>query len=158
VRALHEDPGLAGWTGPYVQTTGRDLRTGGNAVELDGWSFPYALTRSGPSVLELTSPGADGVVGHLDDHTVRVDVTRIRRAVTLERLATINQAITLYNADFHTSDPLPGSWPLVLSKLVARGFLPAAAPFENDGWDRPFVPDPPARLPVVRVASAALAR
>ena len=47
---------------------------------------------------------------------------------------------------------------IALAKLVTRGFLPEASAFERDGWGDPFVPDPAAASPVVRVTSPTLAR
>ena len=156
--ALTTDPDLAGWTGPYIGTIGRDLRTGRHSAEVDGWSFPYRLKLESASILSITSPGPDGQLGAFDDYSTRVDVTPVRRARTLELLGNINRAIEQYNQTFLTSDPLPAEYALLLQKLVTRGFLPAAEPWAVDGWGAPFEPSPAGATPVVRVASETIAR
>ncbi len=155
---LLRDPGTAGWAGPYVQATGRDPRTGKHGIEVDGWSFDYVLSTRGASVLEITSPGADGVLEELDDHSVTLDVTRIRRERTLEQLAILNGAVAGYNRAWMGSDDLAPPYSAVLSKLVTKGFLPATAPFSDDGWGDAFVCDPRVGVPVVRVNSRSLMR
>lgn len=158
VADLEVDPGVRGWTGPYVRVVGRDGRTGRSSIEMDGWSFPYAVERLGDSRLALVSPGPDGLVGEGEDLRLVVDVTADRRAVTLERLATLNQAIRLYNATWMTTEPLPAGFAAVHARLVERGLLPRGAGTVVDGWGDAFVPDPPAATPVVRVTSRHLAR
>jgi hypothetical protein len=150
---LWRDPGHRGWAGPYLRVFGTDPRTGREDAEVDGWAFEYVLTRHGDSVLEITSPGADGRVGELDDWSVTVDVTSLRRERTLERLAILNDAIRSYNRAYLGSDDLSPPFPGVLSRLVARGYLPSAEPFRTDGWGDDFECDPPAGVPVVRVRS-----
>jgi len=155
---LTTDPGLTGWTGPYVGAIGKDLRTGRHSAEVDGWSFPYRIEHESASVLTITSPGSDGQLDAFDDFSTRVDVTSVRRARTLELLRNINGAIEQYNQAYLASDPLPADYSLLLQKLVTRGFLPAAEPWAVDGWGARFVPSPADATPVVRVASATMSR
>ena len=69
----------------------------------------------------------------------------------------INAAILAYNKVYIGSDPLLPSWPSILSKLVAKGFLPSGtSTYDTDGWNTPYVPDPQGVSPVVRVTSSNL--
>ncbi|MFT5285840.1 MAG: prepilin-type N-terminal cleavage/methylation domain-containing protein [Planctomycetota bacterium] len=155
---LLADSGLSGWTGPYLQTTGKDLRTGLDSAEVDGWSHRYELNQVGDSVLQLTSPGPDGVVGELEDYSIRLDITGQRRRRTIETLAILNAAVGRYNSNAVGSDPLPLQFDALLRRLVTSGFLPEVKGFEVDGWGVRFVADPPHALPVVRLASRNMKR
>ncbi len=152
---LNVDPGVTGWAGPYVVDAGIDTISDAPQYTVDGWSQPYELAPTASS-LTLTSGGSDRVTGNDDDLTWTVEVTPIRREFTLERLRTINQAITLYNASYQGTDPLPADIDLVLTSLVARGFLPSATGYREDGWGVPFEECPAGIAPVVRLISTTL--
>ena len=150
------DPGDAGWSGPYLPGVVTDQITGLTGYQVDAWSRPYQLQANG-DVLTLTSMGEDATAGTPVDLEIDLSVAWIRREITLERLETINQSITQYNGQYLATDPLPADWPQALGKLVNRGFLPAAAGYDVDGWEAAFVEVPQGRLPVVKVESANLA-
>ena len=150
---LMADPGVTGWTGPYVATQADASFHGMTDYDLDAWGRPYAFTRLDASRLELASAGQDGQLGTSSDLTVVLDVTPIRRELTLEQLATINQAITQYNRERLPDRPLSTSYASIVSSLVQAGLLPSAVPYRTDAWGDTFVPSPPGRSPVVRVDS-----
>ncbi len=158
VRALTHSSGLTGWTGPYLGAIGKDLRTGVDSAEVDGWSFAYRVELEGESAVVITSPGVDGKFDFLEDFSVRVDVTSVRREKTLRLLKTLNMAVDQYNEGYLLTDPLPANFDELLGKLVTRGLLPAKAPWAKDGWGTPFVVTPADALPVVRVGSATMLR
>jgi hypothetical protein len=64
--------------------------------------------------------------------------------------------VALYNAQYMATNPLPLNWRTALAQLVARRFLPTAAPYQQDGWNQAYVPDPAGRLPVVKITSVNL--
>ena len=146
------DPSVAGWSGPYLGGITTDVISGSTSFEVDGWSRVYSVQVSG-DVWTATSAGRDASLGTADDIDVVLNVSYIRRRVTLERLATINSAITRYNSAFAASDPLPVGWSGAFAKLTSRGFLPASSAYQLDGWGDSFVEDPSGATPVVRANS-----
>ncbi len=152
---LVSDPGLAGWTGPYIGSSAVDKISGQPAHAVDAWSQPYQITIAGDTY-RIVSSGADGQAGSTDDLRLDLSVTYIRRQVTLDELVIINQAVTLYNAQYLVSSPLPTNWNQALSRLVATGFLPTAGVYRRDGWNRAYVADPAGRMPVVKITSVNL--
>jgi len=147
----------SGWTGPYY-TPGLALYGGQGAPDMkDEWGEDYLFQQTPPSKLVIRSRGPDLVLNTGDDLTVTADVTFIRRQVTLDELSVINAAILAYNKVYIGSDPLLPSWPSILSKLRAKGFLPSGTTtYDRDGWNTPYVPDPLGVSPVVRVTSGNL--
>jgi len=152
VSRMEQNPGVSGWAGPYLQAYSLDERSGLSQYAVDAWSQPYTLSASG-SLLTITSPGLGGALGDGNDLSITLDVTPIRRDRTLKTLEIVNRAIGLYNESWLATDPLPTSTSTLLGKLVTRGYLPSAAPFQDDGWGDELVADPPARTPVVRLGS-----
>ncbi len=159
---LLEDPGTPGWTGPYVEVTGRDAEGRSDAL-LDGWSRPYVLMRDTESRVRIASRALDGMLpssekeneelhGDRGELEVVLDVTPIRRARTLETLRILNAALERYHAE-HPSQPLPADPAAILARLVSADYLPASEPWSRDGWGEPFVCDPPKATPVVRLTS-----
>lgn len=142
--ALMLDPGVAGWSGPYLTGGIQTAGAAANEFDLDGWQVPYQLTIAG-DLWTLRSAGADRAQGTNDDIVMAVDVTRERRQLTTDRLEVINQAIRLYNDDWlsppppQAPDPLSSSWPSALGQLVTRGYLPNATEYATDGWGDDFV-------------------
>ena len=155
---LQQDPGVVGWSGPYLSGAVQTAGAAAGEFDLDGWQVAYRLVRSG-DLWTLTSAGPDRTQGSADDLALTVDVTRERRQVTTDRLRIINQAILLYNDDWlsppspQVPDPLSSSWPAALSQLVSRGYLPNASEFATDGWGDDFL-RVGASGPVVAVRSA----
>lgn len=149
------DPGVAGWTGPYVGGVTTDQISGTTSFEVDGWSRAYTVAVNGDQ-WTCTSSAGDATLGTADDLAVVLDVTGIRRRVSLERLAVINVAITRYNADWGSTEPLPADYASIFSRLVARSYLPNVSTYQLDGWGNAFTADPPATLPVVRATSGNL--
>lgn len=131
------DPGAAGWSGPYVALSSLDVRTALPDLGLDGWSRPYDWSTAA-SLVTITSPGADGVLGTGDERSATVDASALLFDRTGRQLRTVNQAIATYNALYGGSTPLPSDLAGVLSTLVLNGLLPSAAPFQDDGWGDPF--------------------
>lgn len=152
---LESDPGVTGWTGPYLHAFGNDRISGLSRSAVDAWSHAYRL-ESTTSTLTITSAGRSGAMDDGDDISVTIDVTSVRREDSLRTIEIVDRAIQLYNASWLTTDPLPADYSALLDKLVARGYLPAAAPFELDGWGDAFVPDPAGLTPVVQVTSTHL--
>ena len=107
-------------------------------------------------MLDLRSAADDGTFDDADDIVYTVDVTPVRRESTLDQLATVNQAIRLYNAQYLPGAPLSTKYATLLQTLVSKGFLPASAPYASDGWGKAFVPDPAGKSPVVAVTSVNL--
>ena len=152
---LAVDPGDDGWTGPYLVGTFDDHVTGLAGYGLDAWSRAYRLDVAG-DVWTLTSDGPDGKKATDDDLVLELDATRLRRAETLDRLATINQAILAYNGEHHEDAPLPTGIAGIRSSLVTRGFLPDHGRYGVDAWGDDLVEDPVGGTPVVRVTSVHL--
>lgn len=146
------DPGVTGWAGPYLQAFSIDSTSGLSQYAVDAWSAPYQLAAT-TSSLTITSSGLGKVMGDANDLSVTVDVTPVRREETLNQLRKINLAIDSYNATYLVSDPLPSNYSSLLSKLVAKGYLPSTRPFETDAWGSPFQADPAGAMPVVQVRS-----
>lgn len=155
-RDLMIDPGSTGWSGPYVLLDNLQPVHGQPSGESDAWGNTYALSALGSSTIQLSSAGSDETHGTSDDLTLIVDVTVVRREVTLDELRTVNQAILLYNADHLPDTPLSTTFATLLSTLVATGYLPSSTRYETDGWSSVYVPDPPGLSPVVRVTSTNL--
>jgi prepilin-type N-terminal cleavage/methylation domain-containing protein len=149
---MEQNPSVAGWTGPYLIAFSIDRNSGLSQYAVDAWSQPYRFSANG-SQLTITSPGKGGSFGDGNDLDVTIDVTPIRREITLEKQRIVNQAIQHYNAAWLADDPLPASYASLLSKLVAKGYLPATEPFSKDGWGAAFVADPQALSPVVKIKS-----
>jgi len=149
---LGTDPGVAGWSGPYVGSLGLDTKSGLNAHEVDGWSRAYRFRIAG-SVLTIDSAGPDAVFGNGDDLLVSADAALVWRERTLLTLKVLNQAVLNYNAAFQATDPLPANWSQALSRLVLRGYLPSTSGFENDAFGSPFVGVPAGFAPLVQVGS-----
>ena len=152
---MEQNPIVAGWTGPYLQAFSIDQNSGLSQYSVDAWSQAYQLAIAG-SVLTITSPGQGGSFGDGNDLAITVDVTPIRREMTLDTMKIVNQAIQLYNATWLASDPLPANYTTILTKLVSRGYLPSSAGFAVDGWGAPLVPAPLGLSPVVQISSANL--
>ncbi|MEW6071878.1 MAG: prepilin-type N-terminal cleavage/methylation domain-containing protein [Planctomycetota bacterium] len=150
---LHVNPGVAGWSGPYMLTAASDPITGISDSAVDAWARPFQLTAVGTSGLLIESAGVEGAFGDDTDIEVLLDVTPIRREVTLDELETINQAITLYNGVYLPDTPLSTSYDQILSRLVVTGFLPAGNDLSTDGWGDAYVPVPAGVVPVVEVGS-----
>jgi prepilin-type N-terminal cleavage/methylation domain-containing protein len=143
---------VPGWAGPYLLSSSVDPISKLDAWEVDAWSRSYKISRSG-DVLTIASAGDDAIFGSTDDLSIELDVTWIRRDVTLEFLRVINQAIVIYNGQYQMTAPLPANYAGVYSTLVNKGLLPASSGYQADAWGDPFVEDPIGRTPVVRVQS-----
>jgi len=152
---LIDNAPLSGWTGPYLAGTFADPHTGSVGYDLDQWGTAYRITRQG-DVWRITSDGPDRKKNTSDDFELEIDVTHLRRAETLDRLKTLNQAISAYNVLYLLSDPLPTSTNGVLAALVASGLLPDDARYAVDAWGDAFVTDPVGQTPVVRMNSTHL--
>jgi prepilin-type N-terminal cleavage/methylation domain-containing protein len=145
--------GVANWAGPYLTSAGKDKTSGASSTLVDGWGQAYTLKASGTSIVVLRSAGTDKKQNTADDITLSVDVTPVRRELTLERLRTINQAVRAYNAQFLTSAPLSPTWQSAFATLVATGYLPNDPKLSTDGWGSVYTASPVGATPVVRFAS-----
>lgn len=155
LRELLLDPGTAsaaGWSGPYLSGVVADQITGLTGYEVDAWSRTFRV-QSSQSRLVIQSRGEDNAWGTEDDISIELDVTPIRRELTLERIRIVNNAIQLYNQLYQATQPLPANYPIVYQTLVATGLLPMDDDFLYDGWGSAFVESPPGQSPVVRVSS-----
>lgn len=153
---LERNPGRAdsvGWAGPYVSGAIPASSTKPGYM-VDGWSRDYRVVRN--SRLVLTSAGDDGTFGDANDIAITIDFTPVRREKTLEKLATINQAITFYNAAYQTTSPLPANYSTALNRLVATRFLPDRASYLRDAWGSTFTADPPGVAPMVKARSVSI--
>lgn len=153
---LERDPNRTdskGWAGPYVEGALAASPTQ-SGYQVDGWSRAYQAVRN--TKFTLTSAGDDATFGTSDDLAVVVDFTNVRREKTLEKLKTINQAITLYNATWQQSAPLNKNYSTALNQLVARGYLPDRATFLSDAWGRRFTGDPVNKAPMVKARSPSI--
>lgn len=152
---LFVDPSVSGWAGPYLTDASIDVKSGVNRYTVDGWSLPYTVSVSGP-VFTMVSAGVDRTAGNADDLSLSFDTTPLVRERTRAQLETVNQAITLYNATWMASDPLPADYAALLNQLVLRGYLPSSAAYLVDGWGDAFEPCPAGVTPVVQVISTHL--
>ena len=152
---LIENAALDGWTGPYLAGTFADPHTGSVGYDLDQWGSAYRIRRQG-DVWRVISRGPDRKKNTSDDLELEVDVTHLRRAETLDRLKTLNQAISAYNALYLATAPLPASTSGVLAALVSAGLLPDSERYAVDAWGNAFVTDPVGLSPVVRMNSTHL--
>jgi general secretion pathway protein G len=153
---LERDPRRAdsvGWAGPYVAGAipASSTKTG---YVVDGWSRDYRVVRN--TQLVITSAGDDGTFGDTNDIAITVDFTPVRREKTLEKLATINQAIMFYNAAYRTTSPLSANYSTALNRLVATGFLPNRTSYLSDAWGATFTADPIGVAPMVKARSPSI--
>ncbi len=144
----------AGWAGPYLTGTIDDRRTGLSGYRVDPWSNDYDWDVSG-DVLTLTSSGSDGSMGTSRDIELEIDVTAIRRELTIRQLDQLRIVINAYNGLYLATDPLPADWATIVSKLTSAGLLPSSSGLTADAWGDDFVPDPLV-APVLNVTSANL--
>ena len=144
--------GTSGWSGPYLPGVVTDSITGLTGYQVDAWSRAYTTGVSG-DVLTITSMAEDAKKATSDDLSIQLDVTPIRREMTVDRLETINQAVTLYNGTWHKSAPLSTSWTSAYAQLVAKGYLPSSLDYQVDAWGDAYHPDPKGIAPVVKVTS-----
>lgn len=151
VAALLTNPGTTGWAGPYLAGTVRDTISGLAGYEVDAWSRAYVITAG--TTWTVASRGPDGITGNADDVSLTVDFTPVKRELTLDRLRTINNAITLYNQAYGATSPLPANYTTILDRLVTNGYLPTRTGYSADAWGSAYVPDPTGATPVVRVTS-----
>lgn len=149
------DPGVDGWSGPYLPGVLTDEITQLPGYLVDAWSRAYELSSSG-DVLTVRSSGEDNLAGSSQDIAVSIDITPIRREETLVRLQIINQAIRSYNAVHFDTAPLATSWGTAFSQLVSSGYLPNSIDYQQDAWRDTFSADPPGQAPVVRAGSVNL--
>jgi general secretion pathway protein G len=152
IGSLLVNPGVTGWSGPYIVADGQDPLAKTSEASVDGWSKPYRIVQVSASVQRIESSGGYAAFG-ANSIAITVDVTAVRREKTLDELRTINQAITLYNAQYQASAPLAANYAAIVSALVGRGFLPSSTAWATDGWGSAYVADPANRTPVVRVTS-----
>ncbi|MBI5361977.1 MAG: prepilin-type N-terminal cleavage/methylation domain-containing protein [Planctomycetes bacterium] len=151
VAALLANPGVTGWAGPYLAGTVRDTISGLAGYEVDAWSRAYVVTAG--TTWTVASRGPDGITGNADDVSLLVDFTPVKRELTLDRLRTINNAITLYNQAYGATSPLSTSYTTLLDRLVTTAYLPTRTGYTADAWGSAFTPDPSGATPVVRVTS-----
>jgi general secretion pathway protein G len=145
VMDLVVDDGSTGWSGPYLSGNIQDAGAASTDFEADSWQNPYRLT-IGASTWLLESRGRDRAWGGGDDLSVLVDVSNVRRRLTEERLAVINQAVINYNTYWLVVDAMTGrpvqladDWPSARTRLIATGFLSNAADYQTDAWGSAFV-------------------
>ncbi len=150
---------LPGWTGPYLTGILDDRRTGLSGYRVDPWSRDYNWSVSGDQ-LTLASAGTDGTLATSDDIELVIDVTLIRRRVTLDRIERLQIVINQYNAVYLTADPLtsqplPADFAQILTALTTAGLIPTSSGLDVDGWGNAFVPSPLVS-PVLSVTSSSL--
>ena len=151
VGAFLSDPGDTGWAGPYLAGSVRDTITGLTGYEVDAWSRAYVVTAA--TTWTIASRGPDGISGNADDVSLVVDFSPVKRELTLDRLRTLNTAITLYNQAYGVTSPLPANLTTILDRLVTNGYLPTRTGYTTDAWGAAYTPDPVGATPVVRVTS-----
>lgn len=142
-----------GWAGPYL-TGALSTSSSKSGFALDAWSRDYRVVSA--TTFVVTSAGDDGTFGGADDIGVTVNFTAVRRTKTLAKLATINQAVTLYNAVYQSSAPLPANYSNALTLLVQRGFLPDKPTYLKDAWGATFVANPKNKAPLVAAQSTSI--
>ncbi len=153
VTDLLVDPGVTGWSGPYLPGVVADQLTGKVGYQVDAWSRDYRFVIAG-DVLSIESMGEDATWGTSADVTLDLDVTPLRREETFDRLEIINAAVQRYNAEKGVGDPaLPANWAAAFAILLGQGYLPNDSRYQVDAWGTAFVEDPVGALPVVRVKS-----
>ena len=108
--------GIPGWVGPYINPPLASSGSTLSSISKDAWNHDYRLTFEGSSYLEIRSPALDGTFDTDDDIAVEVEVTFIRRRITLEELEIINTAIRAYNEAYLAEDPLRPDWSLAETK------------------------------------------
>ena len=140
---LTVDSGAAGWSGPYLSGGVAEIASAVDFDE-DAWGVTYRRQQNG-DVWTLTSAGPDRSMGTADDIILDVDVSKVRRTLTVDRMAVINLAIRLYNEDWLSpptpavADPLSDTWSAAYSQLVGRGYLSNSAQYRTDGWGDDFI-------------------
>lgn len=145
---------VSGWAGPYLAGTTDDPWSGRSGYQVDGYGEVYDFASSGVQ-LTITSAGPDRSASTGDDIALVIDATPVLRRRTLDRMSTVNVAITQYNAVYLSTEPLPATWSAAYAQLVSRGYLPLGGPEEEDAFGAAFVGDPSAS-PLVRVTSSNL--
>ena len=145
--SLVVDPRVPGWAGPYVSPGAQGPR----GHRQDAWGNDYEVVRDGESRLALVSSG-DQEQKLDDDIVFWIDVTPIRRRITLERLGLVNGMIERFSRERSRIAP-PGSVGALIELLWSQGYLPREERFVRDAWGGRFVADPPGLFPIVRVTS-----
>jgi len=142
---LLADNSVVGWAGPYLSGGVVDAGAGANDFEADAWRNAYRLTIAGDT-WTLESRGANRAWGGADDLSVVVDVSSVRRRLSGERLAVINQAVLNYNAYWLVNDAgsgrpvaLSDTWSAARTRLIATGYLSNASAYASDAWGSAFV-------------------
>jgi general secretion pathway protein G len=143
---------VPGWSGPYLSGTVDDPWSAQSGYVVDGFGNDYRLAAAGLA-LTLSSDGPDRTAGNADDIDLVVNVTPILRGLTLAELDVINTAIVQYNATFVSTNPLPANWPVALSMLESRGYLPTGSGYGADEWGAAYVEVPTGTTPVTEVTS-----
>lgn len=151
---LETASGADGWDGPYLTAAASDVE-GAADFASDAWSRAYRLKSAG-DVLTITSAGPDGALDTPDDLRIQADFTPLRREETLDELAEIRRALTLYNGLRGADRPLPGSWSAALTRLVDAGLLTDHDTYATDAWGNPYVAEPDGVAPLVRVVSTSV--
>ncbi|KAA3606726.1 MAG: type II secretion system protein [Planctomycetota bacterium] len=149
--------GISGWSGPYLTGDVASASQTSTGFEVDAWRRPYRLSQSGDQLVIL-SDGPDAVRSNGDDLRVTVDVTWIRRELTLERLEILNDAVLRYNSIYGKDQPLTPGFSRIFTVLVTRKILPNSSELQEDAWGDAFVEDPLGRSPVVKLTSVHLGR
>lgn len=137
--ALVQDPGAPAWSGPYLSEASLDASGARPLALFDGWQHAFAPRSEGESLVRWSSAGRDGVSGTSDDPELAVELTSVRRELTLLQLDALNRSVARWRAA-HPATPLSGSLAAALATLVAAGYLPSAADFQSDAWGSALVP------------------
>jgi general secretion pathway protein G len=150
---------VPGWTGPYLRALAAGNVGPTAALDKDGWGNTYLVETEGVSALVITSQGPDGAGdgdGDDDDDdnlAVSVDVTPVRRRITLDEITVLNNAITQWNADNLPGTPLQTSLTGMLADLASGGYLPTdTTEWQLDAWGSAYVPSPSGG-PIMKVLS-----
>ncbi|MBI4880156.1 MAG: prepilin-type N-terminal cleavage/methylation domain-containing protein [Planctomycetes bacterium] len=151
---LTADPGVSGWSGPYISSGYVADATGVADVEVDGFGEPFALTLLDATTLRIRSYGSDRAAGGNDDLDRVVNGAPVLREITLERMSIFNAAILSYNRNYVQGQPvLPADVAAAFDILVSAGYLPNDTDLLVDGFGDAFLPDPEGQVPMVAVYS-----
>jgi general secretion pathway protein G len=88
-----------------------------------------------------------------DNLAVVIDVTPIRRRITLDEMDVLNTAIAQWNGSHLPDNPLDKKLKYLLKDLANGGYLPSqTGEWEKDGWGEEYEPTPKGG-PIMKVGS-----
>lgn len=159
---LYQNPGVAGWNGPYISSERLPKTPEENTVLYDIWRNRYRAIFISNNQLKIQSAGPDRI--HQtpatqmnpqgDDQIKIVYVSDIKRDVTLAEIDAINAALNYYRNAGYTP-AIPTSWQTALRYMQNQSppLLPGTngtGEYYTDAWGTAYIFDTTSSVPKVK--------